>query len=179
MNSRLRVRSVLVLAALAGVFAAVAAAADYPGKAQALMPTPKEIGYARVIEFQPVKKAPANLARGWRSGVAAIFAKGTTTKPIEAVAAVYLYANAADAKTAWQHACPSCTHVLVQGVQMRYQGGTANGTPAFRNYTVCHNVYASVVTTGSEASSKLATEAGAIAGWVYKRAMGMGMSPCK
>ena len=80
---------------------------------------------------------------------------------------------------AWQRACQSCAHVLVQGVQMRYQGGTANGTAAFRNWTVCHNVYASVVTAGSESASKLATEAGTIAGWVYKRALGTGMSACK
>jgi hypothetical protein len=172
-------KSLLVIALLAGAFAAVAAAADYRGKAQALMPTPKEIGYARVIEFQPVKKAPTNLARGWQSGVAAIFAKGTSTAPVQAVAAVYLYSSAAAAKTAWQHACPSCKHVLVEGVQLRYQGGTANGLLTFRNYTVCHNVYVSVVTAGSESASKLATEAGMIAGWVYKRALGMGMSACK
>ena len=56
--------------------------------------------------------------------------------------------------------------------------GSANGAPAFRNYTVCHNVYASVVTAGSKPSSTLANDAGTIAGWVYKRALGMGMSAC-
>ena len=172
-------KSILVLGVLVGAFAAVAAAADYRGKAQALMPTPKEIGYSQVIEFQPAKRPAAKLARGWQSGVAAIFAKGTTKAPAEAVATIYLYANGATAKTAWQRACQSCAHVLVQGVQMRYQGGTANGTAAFRNWTVCHNVYASVVTAGSESASKLATEAGTIAGWVYKRALGTGMSACK
>jgi hypothetical protein len=172
-------KTILVLAVLAGAFAAVAAAADYHGKAQALMPTPKEIGFSQVIQFQPAKKPAAKLAGGWQSGVAAIFAKGTTKAPTDAVATIYLYSSAAAAKTAWQRACPSCKHVLVQGVQLRYQSGTANGVPTFRNYTVCHNVYASVVTEGSESPSTLANDAGAIAGWVYKRALGMGMSACK
>jgi hypothetical protein len=163
------------LAVLACVFAAVATARDYPGKAQALMPTPKEIGYSQVIEFRPAKRPAATLAQGWQSGVAAIFAKGATA---EAVATIFLYSNNAAATTAWRHACPTCAHVLVKGVQMRYQAGSANGAPAFRNYTVCHNVYASVVTVGSESAAKLANDAGTIAGWIYKRAMGMGMSAC-
>jgi hypothetical protein len=166
------------LPALACVFVAVATASDYRGKAQALMPTPKEIGYSQVIEFRPAKRPAAKLAQGWQSGVAAIFAKGTTKAPTEAVATIYLYASGAAARTAWQRACPTCAHVLVKGVRMRYQAGRANGTLSFRNYTVCHNVYASVVTAGSESSSKLANDAGTIAGWVYKRAMGMGMSAC-
>src|SRR5439155_25812386 len=117
------VKFAFLFAALACVFAAAAAASDYRGKAQALMPTPKEIGYSQVIEFQPAKRPAAKLARGWQSGVAAIFAKGTTKAPAEAVATIYLYANGATAKTAWQRACPSCAHVLVKGVQMRYQTG--------------------------------------------------------
>jgi hypothetical protein len=170
---------VLAVAVVVGAFAAVAAAADYPGKAQALMPTPKEIGFAQVLQFKPAKKPAAKLAGGWRSGVAAIFAKGTTKAPTEAVTTIYLYSSAAAAKTAWQRSCPTCKHVLVQGVQLRYQSGTSNGGPTFQDYTVCHNVYASVVTVGSESRSKLANDAGTIAGWVYKRALGMGMSPCK
>jgi hypothetical protein len=165
-------------AGLACVFAAGATASDYRGKAQALMPTPKEIGYSQVIEFRPATRPAAKLAQGWQSGVAAIFAKGTSQAPTEAVATIFLYSNAAAAKTAWRQACPTCAHVLVKGVQMRYQAGRANGTPTFRNFTVCHNVYASVVTAGSESASKIATDAGTIAGWVYKRAMGMGMSAC-
>lgn len=172
------VKLALSLAVLACVFAAVATASDYRGKAQALMPTPKEIGYSQVIEFRPAKRPAAKLAQGWQSGVAAIFAKGTTKAPTEAVATIFLYTNAASAKTAWRRACRTCAHVLVKGVQMRYEAARANGTPAFRNFTVCHNVYASVVTAGTESASKLATDAGTIAGWVYKRAMGMGMSAC-
>jgi hypothetical protein len=172
-------RALAALALLGCAFAAVATARDYPGKAQALMPTPKEIAFARVVQFQPTKKPTGNLGQGWRSGVAAIFAKGTTNAPVEAVVAVSLYANAAAAKTAWRNSCPKCAHVLVKGVQMRYQAGTANGVKSFRNHTVCNNVYAAVVTAGSESAAKLANDAGTIAGWVYKRAMGMGMSACR
>ena len=69
------------VAAFAGVFAAAAAAGDYHGKAQALMPIPREIGFAQVLQFKPAKKPAATLARGWQAGVAAIFAKGTTKAP--------------------------------------------------------------------------------------------------
>src|SRR4029079_5733698 len=109
-----RMKLVLAVAVVVGAFAAVAAAADHPGKAQALMPTPKEIGFTQVLQFKPAKKPAAKLAGGWRSGVAAIFAKGTTKAPTEAVATIYLYSSAAAAKTAWQRACPTCKHVLVQ-----------------------------------------------------------------
>ena len=164
-------------AALACVFAASAAAGDYKSKAQALMPTPKEIGYTQLLQFRKAKKPTARLAPGYREGVAAIYAKGTKKAPVEAAATVYVYATPGAAKTAWQRACAGCPHVLVKGVQMRYQARKINGTVAFENFTVCRNVFVNAITAG-EPTAKLANDAGTIAGAVYRRAAHFGMSPC-
>jgi hypothetical protein len=173
-----RVSFISLAALLACVFAAPAGAADYQGKAQALMPTPKEIGYTQLLQFRRAKKPAANLAPGFQEGVAAIYAKGTTKAPVEAAATVYVYSTPAAAKTAWQRACPGCPHVLVHGVQMRYQARKVNGTVAFENFTICRNVYVNAITAG-EPATKLANDAGTIAGAVYRRAAHFGMSRCK
>ena len=117
------------LVAVAGVFTAAAAAGDYHGTTQALMPTPKEIGFAQVLQFKPAKKPAATLARGWQAGVAAIFAKGTTKAPIEAAATIYVYSAAAVARTALQHACPKCPHVSAEGIEMRVKAREAVQRP--------------------------------------------------
>src|SRR5689334_23692785 len=106
-----RIGSLAVVTVLSCVFAAGAAARDYHGKAQALMPTPKEIGFSQVLQFKPAKKPTSNLKSGWQAGVAAIYAKGKAKSPVEAVATVYVYSGAPAAKTALQHACPNCPHV--------------------------------------------------------------------
>jgi hypothetical protein len=173
-----RVSFISLAALLACVFAATAAAGDYQGKAQALMPTPKEIGYTQLLQFRKAKKPAARLAQGFREGVAAIYAKGTAKAPVEAAATVYVYATPAAAKTAWQRACAVCPHVVVKGVQMRYQARKVNGTLAFEDFTVCRNVFVNAVTAG-EPASKLANDAGTIAGAVYRRAVHFGMTRCK
>jgi len=142
------------------------------------MPTPKEIGFTQLLQFKRAKQPTAKLARGFEEGVAALYAKGTRKAPVEAAATVYVYATPAAAKTAWKRACAQCPHVLVKGVQMRYQARRVNGTVAFQNFTICRNVFVNAVTAG-ETATKLATDAGTIAGAVYRRAAHFGMSRCK
>ena len=172
-------RRLLAVAALAGVFAAAAAAGDYHRTAQALMPTPAQVGFKQLLQFTKAKRPGASLARGWQGGVAAIYQKGTTKAPVEAAATAYVYATAADAKLAWEHACPACQHVLVNGIQMRYVARRVNGAIAFQNYTYCHNVYTAVVAAGPESATKLGNDVGVISGAIYRRAIHFGMSACK
>jgi hypothetical protein len=173
-----RLTTIFLPALLACALAATAAAANYPGKAQALMPTPKEIGFTQLLQFHRAKKPTGKLGQGFKEGVAALYARGTAKAPVEAAATVYVYATPAAAKTAWQRACTRCPHVLVKGVQMRYQARKVNGTLAFQNFTVCRNVFVNAVTAG-EPAEKLANDAGTIAGAVYRRAAHFGMSRCK
>jgi len=164
------------------VFACVlpgaAAAGDYHNTAQALMPTPQQVLFTHVLEFKPAKKPAAKLAGGWRSGVAAIFQKGTTKAPVEAAVTAFIYATAADAKTAWQNACPKCGHMRVNGIQFRYEAGKQNGLDVVELFTACRNVYTSVITEGSESQRKLVGDAELIGFAIYKRANHFGMSAC-
>jgi hypothetical protein len=173
-----RLTAVAAAAAVACVCASSAAARDYHGKAQALMPTPKEIGFAKVLQFKPAKKPASTLARGWQAGVAAIYAKGTTKSPVDAVATVYVYSGVAAAKTALQHACAKCPHVNGNGIQMRVRASKSNGATVVEAFAVCRNVYVNAVTTGTETTTKLATDAGTIGVAVYRRAIHFGMSTC-
>jgi hypothetical protein len=169
---------VSVLALLGCVFAAAAAAKDYRGKAQALMPTPKETAFPNLLQFTKAKKPGGTLAPGWQAGVAAIYQKGTTKSPIEAAATVYVYSNAATAKTAWQHVCTKCSHTVLAGLRMRYRSGRANGLLTFQSFTYCHNVYAAVVGQGAETATKLGNDVGTIIAGIYRRAVHFGMSAC-
>ena len=167
------------LAALACLLAAGAAAADYRNSAQALMPTPQQVGFAQVLGFKRAKKPVAKLARGWKSGVAAIFQKGTTKAPIEAAITASIYATAADSKTAWVNACPTCQHLRLRGIQLRYAAvKTTAGLDVIELFTTCHNVYTAVVTEGSESRTKLVGDAELIGFGIYKRAVHFGMSAC-
>jgi hypothetical protein len=170
---------VSLLAVLGCVFVSAAAAADYRGKAQALMPTTKETAFPTLLEFTKAKKPSGTFARGWQAGVAAIYQKGTTKSPIEAATTVYVYSNAATAKLAWQHVCPQCSHTVVAGLQMRYGSSKANGLLTFQSYTYCHNVYAAVVGQGTETATKLGNDVGTIIAAIYRRAVHFGMSACK
>jgi hypothetical protein len=167
------------VAVLACVLAGAAAAGDYHNTAQALMPTPQQVSFAQVIEFKKAKQPAAKLARGWKSGVAAIFEKGTTKAPVEAAITAFIYASAADAKTAWLNACPKCAHMLVNGIQFRYAAGKQNGLELVELFTACRNVYTNVVTEGSESQTKLVGDAELIGFAIYKRANHFGMSACK
>lgn len=169
----------LGLTALACVLAAGAAAADYRKTAQALMPTPQQVGFAHVLEFKRAKKPVAKLAQGWKSGVAAIFQKGTTKAPTEAAITASVYATAGDSKTAWVNACPKCPHMRLRGVQLRYTAvKTTAGLDVIELFTTCHNVYTAVVTEGSESRTRLVGDAELIGFAIYKRAVHFGMSAC-
>ena len=172
-----RVSCIAFAAVLAYACAASAAPGDYSGKAQALMPTPKEIGYTQLLQFRRAKKPGGRLAHGYREGVAAIYVKGTAKAPVEAAATVFVYGSPAAAKTAWQRACAGCPHVVVKGVEMRYQARKVNGGIAFEDFTVCRNVFVNAVAAG-EPATKLASDAGTIAGAVYRRAVHFGMHRC-
>jgi hypothetical protein len=174
-----KLRVVCAVAVLACTVTGAAAAADYHGQIRALMPTPKEIGFTRLIAFKPAKKPAVALRRGWKGGVAAIYAKGTTKALVEAAATVYVYASAADASSASQRSCPKCPHTRARGIQMRYAATKTRGIVTVQTFMVCHNVYANTVTTGAEAPTKLATDAGLIGLAIFNRAVHFGMTVCK
>jgi hypothetical protein len=172
-------RCLLVVVTLACVVAATAAAADYRNTAQALMPTPQQVQFTQVLQFKRGKKPVAKLARGWKSGVAAIFEKGPTKAPVEAAITASIYASAADARTAWTNACPKCPHLRLRGIQVRYEAVKTNaGLDVVELFTACHNVYTAVVTEGSESRTKLVGDAELIGFAIYKRAVHFGMSAC-
>jgi len=170
---------VLALVTASGcMFAAAAAAADFRGKAQALMPTPKETAFPTLVQFAKAKKPGGALAPGWTAGVAAIYRKGTASAPVQAAATVFVYSAGARARSAWQHACPACKHTSVAGLQMRYRSGKANGLLTFQSFTYCHNVYAAVIGQGLEAATKLGSDVGTVIAGIYRRAVHFGMSAC-
>jgi len=166
-------------AALACVAAGTAAAGDYHNTAQALMPTPQQVGFAQVLEFKRAKRPAAKLAGGWKTGVAAIFLKGTTKAPVEAAITASIYATAADASKAWVNACPKCGHMRVNGIQLRYEAAKTTSGIVVELFGACHNVYTSVLTEGSETQTKLVGDAELIAFGIYKRANHFGMTACK
>lgn len=171
--------TLLAAAGAACVFAAAALGGDYKNTAQALMPTPQQVRFAQVLEFKKAKKPAAKLAKGWKSGVAAIFQKGTSKAPVDAAITAFIYATAADASTAWTKACPKCPHMKVSGVQIRYIAGkSSSGIPVVQLFGACRNVYTTVVTEGSETQTKLVGDAELIVFGIYKRANHFGMSAC-
>jgi hypothetical protein len=175
-----RMRLVAAAAAVACVFAASAAGGDYKNTAQALMPTPPQVKFAQVVEFKKAKRPAAKLARGWKSGVAAIFQKGTSKTAVDAAITAFIYTSAANATTAWTNACPKCAHMKVSGIQIRYVAGkTSAGIDIVQLFGACRNVYTTVVTEGSETQTKLVGDAELIVFGIYKRANHFGMSACK
>jgi hypothetical protein len=174
-----RLKVVLAAAVLACTVTSSAGAADYHGQIRALMPTHKEIGFTRLIAFKPAKKPPVALRNGWKGGVAAIYAKGTTKALVEAAATVYVYASATDARSASQRSCAKCAHTRAQGIELRYAATKSNGVVTVQTFLACHNVYANTVTTGAEAPTKLASDAGSIGLAIFNRAVHFGMTVCK
>jgi hypothetical protein len=161
------------------VLAASAAAAIYPGKSQALMPTLKEIGFTHVLNFQPAKKPAAALAPGYKNGVSALIEKGPTTSPIEAVVTAYVYSSTAAATRAWRHACGKCRTVSAPGgLHVKAEARTSNKLPTLHEVSACGNVYLDVVEVGSESVSKLDADVAKITNAVYTRAFHGGLSSC-
>jgi hypothetical protein len=172
-----RVVGLCLLAAC--VLAVTAGAAIYPGKSQALMPTPAEVGFTHLLAFQPAKKPAAALTRGYKNGVSALLQKGTTKAPIEAVVTVYVYASTAAAKNAWQSTCSKCKIVSApQGIRLKAEAGTLNKLPALREAAVCGNVYLDTTEEGPETAAKLASDVAKVTNGVFTRAIAHGLSSC-
>jgi hypothetical protein len=173
------IRIFAVVAGLALVAGASAATGhDYPGKAQGLAPTAKEIAFNSVVAFGRANKPAAGEARGFKEGVAAFYQKGTQKSPIQAVTTIYVYKSAAYAKRAYTNACAKCpTHTVYRGISMKSGSATSSGATTLSFVATCRNVYVGVA-IGGEKLRALDNDAGFIVGWVFKRATGMGMSAC-
>ena len=171
-------RLVAVCALTACVLAGTAAASLYPGKSQPLMPTPKEIGFTQLVLFKPAKTPTAALAKGYKNGVSALYQKGTVKVPVQAVATIYVYSSAADAKVAWQHACSQCKIASAPaGLRLKAAAGTSSGVLTLHEVTMCGNVYLDAI-VGGESAAKLDTDAAKITNVVYARAIARGLSSC-
>ena len=172
-------RLTIFCAVAACVFASVAAAGIYPGKSQALMPAPKEVGFTNMLAFQPAKKPKAALSRGYKNGVVGIFQKGTTTAPTETVITAYVYTSSANALLAWKNACTKCKVVSAPaGLKLKAEAGTSNGQPTLHEITVCANVYVDVVEQGKVKTLTLDTDVAKSTNAVYQRAVHGGLSSC-
>src|SRR3954467_4091652 len=89
--------------------AAVTAATGFNGTARELVPPPAQSGFTHVLASHVAKKPRGATGSGFKNGWAAIYQKGTTAKPVEAVLVVYAYDNPADASSAYKKTCASCT----------------------------------------------------------------------
>ena len=174
------------MARLAGLFAVVAcvlasaaAASIYPGTSQALLPVAKEIGFTRVLVALPAKKPVAALTRGYKNGATALYQKGTTKVPTEALATAYIYSSTANAMLAWKNACSKCKVVSAPaGFRLKAEAGTSKGQPTLHEVTACANVYLDVFEQGPTTVSKLDLDLAKITNAVYARATHGGMSSC-
>ncbi len=172
-------RRTLAIAVLACLLTGTAAASIYPDTSQALMPTPKEIGFTHLLAFQPAKKPSAAFAQGYKNGVSALYQKGTTKAPTEAVATAYVYSSTADAKLAWQRTCSKCkTESAPAGLRLKVEAGTRSGVLTLHEATTCGNVFLDLTEAGPQSASKLDTDVAKITNAVYTRAMAHGLSSC-
>ena len=162
---------------LSGV-AVAAAGKDYPGTSQKLAPTLTEIAFSSLVSFKPAKKPVAAEAKGFKNGAVAFYQKGTLKKPIQTIVTIYVYSSAADAKLAYTHSCSSClTPMTTHGIVIKSGSATANGITTVTLVSNCRNVYVAIA-IADEALKSLYNDAGVIAGQVYNRAVGQGMSAC-
>jgi hypothetical protein len=155
-----------------------AAGKDYPGTSQKLAPTLTEIAFSSLVSFKPAKKPVAAEAKGFKNGAVAFYQKGTLKKPIQTIVTIYVYSSAADARLAYTHSCSSClTPMTTHGIQIKAGSSTANGITTMTLVSNCRNVYVAIA-IADEALKALYNDAGVIAGQVYNRAVGQGMSAC-
>jgi hypothetical protein len=173
--------AIALVCALAGVVAAVAAAAgNYGGAARDIALTAGQAKYKALTGSGAAAKPTADKRRGYRSGWQVAYLKGTPAKPIAAFALIYVYKTKADAQRAYAASCKACSGTYrVEGVSMKFMPTTQNSTPGVINIATCRNVYVAIVVSGKIGSNALAQAAGALAGGVYAKARAGGMSPCK
>jgi hypothetical protein len=170
------------LLAMAVAAAAVAAplalaAGEFPGSAQQLAPAAAEIGFKTLTASGATAKPPAGKRTGFRSGWQTTYLKGTAKKPVQALALVYVYRTAADAKGAYASSCSGCKGFSYQGIEMKYRL-ESGATPTLVNVATCRNVYAAVAVSGRQAANALSEEGGSIVGAVFRRALAQGMASC-
>jgi hypothetical protein len=160
--------------------ALAAGGANFGGTARAIAPTAAEAHYKALTGSSPAAKPPADKRAGFRSGWQTSYLKGTTAKPIEAFALIYVYRTAANARRAYTRSCENCSRdVLAEGIRMKFQLRTSAGnTRTVVDITTCRNVYAAIAITGTTANNALAEDAGALAGAIYRKAIARGMTPC-
>jgi len=177
-------RCALVLAAtllaVAGV-AQGAAAKLYPATSQDLAPTAGEIGFTTVAAFAKAKHPTGALSPGYKSGVSAIYTKGTATSPNEALVDIYVYKTPADALRSWKYTCAKCKVASApDGLHFKGEVGTSTTKSMFELIAVdtCANVYFEISVTGTEAATKLETDNATIASAIYTRALHFGLSSC-
>ena len=159
--------------------AAVASAAIYPGKSNALAPEAKEIGFQNVLQAVLAKKPKAPLSVGWKNGVVVIYQKGGTKTPTEAAATIYVYTSSAKAFTAWQKACAKCkTQSAPAGLKMKAEAGTSNGQLTLHEVTRCANIYLDVIEQNPGNVTTLDSDVAKITNAVFTRATHSGLSSC-
>jgi hypothetical protein len=158
--------------------AVAAAGKDYPGTSQKLAPTLSEIGFSSLVSFKPAKKPVAAEAKGFKNGAVAFYQKGTLKKPIQTIVTIYVYSSSADAKIAYTHSCSACVPLkTTHGIAIKSGSSTASGITTVTLVSNCRNVYVAIA-IADEALKSLYNDAGVIAGRVYTRAAGQGMTAC-
>ena len=158
--------------------AVAAAGKDYPGTSKKLAPTLTEIGWSSLVSFKPAKTPVAAEAKGFKNGAVAFYQKGTLKKPIQTIVTIYVYSSAADAKLAYTHSCSACvTPMTTHGIVIKSGASTTNRITTVTLVSSCRNVYVAIA-IADEALKSLYNDAGVIAGQVYNRAVGQGMSAC-
>jgi hypothetical protein len=178
---RLLVFHLAVAFALALVAASVAVGAggNFTGDAQAVALTAAQAKYKALTGSGKAPAPPPDKRRGYRSGWETSYLKGTVAKPISAFSLIYVYATAADAKRAYANSCEACTgNVESQGVSMKFQLTSREGTPAVIDIATCRNIYVATAVSGKITPNELARTAGALVGGVFAKAAAGGMSPC-
>lgn len=189
----LRPARALAAAALAGAGGALLAAPGalgaagtgaaagklYPGGAQALAPTPSEVGFAKLVGFERAKEPVAILRRGYRSGVVAWYQKGSAKVLTQAVATIYVYTTTATATRAWSRACSTCTREPAPGgLHAKAEAGTTGGVTTLHLVAACGNVYLDVVELDPPSPAAADTDVARITNAVYARATHFGLSSC-
>ena len=110
---------------LAGV---AATAALFPGTSQQLAPQAKEIGFTTVVAFARAKAPASNRLPGYRNGVVALYAKGTSTTAVQAFTTIFVYRGAAEATASWQNSCAKCAvQAAPADMRVKAEAGKAKG----------------------------------------------------
>src|SRR5262249_48964371 len=127
---RLAIALLALLLAAGAASAAVAKGRNYDGAARGIALTAGQANYKALTASGTATKPSADKRRGYRSGWQVAYLKGTATKPVTAVAIIYVYKTIADAKLAYDNACKDCSGTYrTEGVSMKFQAIANGKTP--------------------------------------------------